>query len=478
MSSRLAERLRATFGLHLAAWYAGLFVLGSLGIFGLGYVLLARSLEQRDREAVRARLATYASEYGTSGPAGLWRTLAAEEALGAHVDLFVRALDREGETAFLSLPGRWSGFDLGRALTVPPPGTYAWERLESARGDDVLELASLRLPDGAVLQVGRSTWQRRDVLQRFRDLLGVVLGVTVLVGLAGGALLTRRALRPVRDLAGTLEGIVHTGRLEARVPSREGGDAIDALVRLVNTLLGRIESLVAAMRGSLDAVAHDLRTPLMRLRVSAERAVASEADAAGCREALSDCLEEADRVRDMLDSLMDISEAEAGVMALHLERVPVASLFGEVEGLFGDVAEEKAVALRAEPPGALAVRADRTRALQALANLVDNAVKFTPAGGEVVLSAREEGARVALSVSDTGIGIPPEDLPHVWERLFRGDRSRSERGLGLGLSLVRAIALAHGGDADVESVPGKGSRFTLRLPGRARLTAPPPTFHR
>jgi signal transduction histidine kinase len=464
MSSRLAERLRATFGLHLAAWYAGLFALGALGIFGLSYLLLARSLEQRDREAVRATLATYASEYETSGPAGLWRTLAAEEALGAHVDLFVRAIDRDGATAFLSLPGRWAAFDLGRPVAVPPRGTYAWERLESARGDDVLELASLSLSDGAALQVGRSTRGRREILQRFRDLLGIVLGATVLVGLAGGALLTRRALRPLRDLARTLDGIVRTGRLEARVPSREGGDALDALVRLVNALLGRIESLVGAMRGSLDAVAHDLRTPLMRLRVSASRTLASGADAEASREALSDCLEEADRVRDMLDSLMDISEAEAGVMALHLESVPVAGLFAEVLDLFADVAEEKGVALRAEEPGDLALRADRTRALQALANLVDNAVKFTPEGGGVILAARRDDATVAVSVTDTGIGIPPEDLSHIWERLFRGDRSRSERGLGLGLSLVKAIALAHGGDVAVESEPGKGSRFTARLP--------------
>lgn len=464
MSSRLAERLRAAFGLQLAAWYAGLFVLGSLGIFGLSYALLARSLEQRDREAVRMRLTAYASEYETAGPAGLWRTLAAEEALGTHVDLFVRAVDPSGDTAFLSLPGRWAAFALGRPVKVPAPGTYAWQRLESVTGDDVLELASLPLPDGAVLQVGRSTRVRREVLQRFRELLGVVLGATIVAGLAGGALLTRRALRPLRELAHTLDGIVRTGRFEARVPSREGGDALDELVRLVNTLLGRIGSLVGAMRDSLDAVAHDLRTPLMRLRVSASRALGSGAGAEDSREALSDCLEEADRVRDMLDSLMDISEAEAGVMVLHLESVPVAGLFAEVQGLFEDVAEEKGVVLRAEDAEPLALRADRTRVLQALANLVDNAVKYVPVGGEVALAARPQDTEVLLTVTDNGIGIRPEDLPHVWERLFRGDRSRSEHGLGLGLSLVKAIALAHGGSVAVESTPGKGSCFTLRLP--------------
>jgi signal transduction histidine kinase len=465
MFSGLTDRLRATLGLNVAAWYAGLFIVGSLGLFGLSYVLLARSLEQRDRDAVRMALAGYASQYETSGPAGLWRTLGAEESLGAHGDLFVRALDREGRVAFLSLPGRWSAFDLARPVISPPPGTYAWERLPSATGeDDVLELASLTLPDGAVLQVGRSTRGRREVLERFRELLSVVLLATVVVGLVGGVLLTRRALRPLRDLARTLDGIVRTGRLEDRVPAREGGDALDEVVRLVNALLQRIEALVEAMHGSLDAVAHDLRTPLMRLRVAAGTAVSSGKDGESCREALSDCLEETDRVQAMLDSLMDISEAEAGVMALRREAVGVASVFDEVEELFSDLAEEKGVTLRAEAPGALAVHADRTRVLQALANLVDNAVKYTPRGGGVALAAAARGPLVDVTVADDGMGIPPEDLPHVFERLFRGDRSRSERGLGLGLSLVRASAEAHGGKVAVDSAPGRGSRFTLSLP--------------
>jgi heavy metal sensor kinase len=467
MSSRLPERLRATLGLRLAAWHAGLFMAGALALFALGYALLARSLEQRDREAVRLALAEYASIYEMSGPAGLLRTLSAEESLGAHRDLFVRALDRRNTVVFRSLPGRWSDYDLDRPIPAPPRGTFAWTRLRSHSGEDVLELASLTLADGAVLEVGRTNRARREVLQRFRDQLGAVLVATLVLALTVGAILTRRALRPLRDLARTVGDTVRTGRLDARVPAREGGDALDELVRLVNAGLDRIESLVHAMHGSLDAVAHDLRTPLMHLRVAAESGLAREDDPAAWREALSDCLEETERLGSMLDSLMDISEAEAGALVLRRETVAVDSLFEEALELFGDLAEEKGVALRAGDAPALAVDGDRNRLRQVVANLVDNAVKYTPAGGEIRLEARREDAEVVVTVADTGIGIPPGDLPRIWDRLFRGDRSRSERGLGLGLSLVRAIVEAHGGRADAESEPGRGTRFTIRLPAAA-----------
>jgi len=464
MSFGLRERVRATLGLRLAAWYAGLFVAGALALFALVYALLARSLEQRDREAVRLTLAEYASSYETGGAVGLLGTLAAQEKLGTHVDLFVRVVNRRGQVVFLSLPGRWTDFDLDRPVHPPPLGTFAWSRLRSRSEDEVLEIASLGLDDGAVLQVGRTTRARRDVLDRFRDLLGLVLVATVLLALTVGAVLTWRALRPVRDLARTVSDTVRTGRLDARVPEREGGDALDDLVRLVNAMLDRIEGLVEAMHGSLDAVAHDLRTPLMRLRVAAEGALTSEGDPVDCREALSDCLEEADRLRDMLDSLMDLSEAEAGVMALRREAVPVAALFEETRELFADLAEDRGVALRVAPPGDLAIDGDRNRLRQVLANLVDNALKYTRDGGNVALEAREDEGAVVIEVVDSGVGIDPDDLPRIWDRLFRGDRSRSERGLGLGLSLVRAIVEAHGGEASVASTPGKGSRFTLRLP--------------
>ncbi len=250
------------------------------------------------------------------------------------------------------------------------------------------------------------------------------------------------------------------------MPVGTSGDAIDELSALFNQMLDRISTLIDGMGSALDNVAHDLRTPMTRLRGVAERALAT-GDAEVQREALSTCLEESERILAMLDTLMDISEAETGTMRLALTEVSLATLVGEVVSVYEDVAEDRRVDIHTDVEGGLAVTADRDRLRQVLANLIDNAIKYTPAGGHVTVAARSEGDTIRIEVTDTGIGIPPHDLPKIWERLYRGDQSRTERGLGLGLSLVRAIVTAHHGTVEVRSEPGRGSTFVVRLPRAA-----------
>lgn len=463
MPSGSLERLRPALALRLALWYAGLFVVSAAALFALTYHLLARSLERRDHDLVLSTLTEYASQYEAGGLDALRRALDARQQTGADADLFVRILGPGRDTVLLSLPNGWAELASAPSDATARAGVLEWSALAGKSPEAVLEVASLRFADGTLFQVGRSTGQRGEVLARFREVLAGMLALVLLAGLAGGALFTHSALRPLRDLTQVVRRIIDTGRLSERVAVTGGPDPLDALAHLVNSMLGRIESLLAAMRDSLDNVAHDLRTPLTRLHVILEDALQGS-DPAKARDSIADALEETERVTGTLNALMDLSEAEAGAMRLQVEAVPVASMLSDVVELYADLAEEKGVALACRCPEDLVVHGDRRRLRQVLANLLDNAVKYTPAGGRVEIEARRDGGDAVITVTDTGPGIPPAEQARIWERLYRADQSRSERGLGLGLSLVRAIARAHGGVAAVESEPGHGARFSVRLP--------------
>jgi len=462
------DRARTSFGLRLAAWYAALFVGSAVVLIALTYLLLASSLHQRDQEIIQSTLEKYAAAYEQDGLQGLNDAIRSDRVAGQHETLFVRAIGTDAEAIYFSAPEDWSGFNLARLDAAPAPGTEVWSDVRAAQTGDVLEVASVRLPDGIIFQVGKSTRSRGELLARFRTVMLLAFASVILIGLTGAAVITRSALQPIRHLIDAVRRILATGRIEARVPARATGDALDELSGLFNSMLDRIEALIAGMRGSLDNVAHDLRTPMMRLRSIAETALQSEAGADAQRDALADILEESDRVGAMLNTLMDISEAETGTMKLARERVDVADLFRETVELYSDLAEEKHQTLTASSTPGLSLDADHNRLRQVMANLVDNALKYTPAGGTIALEGRAGRDALVIEVRDTGIGIPPVDLPRVWDRLYRGDASRSERGLGLGLSLVRAIVEAHGGTVAVQSEPGKGSTFTIVLPMEPR----------
>jgi signal transduction histidine kinase len=491
MSSRLADSL----GLRVAAYYAAIFVTSVIVLVALIYMLLSSSLKQRDHAVIQSTLRAYASRYQAGGLPALARAVELEVSSGRHERLFVRVLGPRQDALFYTLPPEWNQFDVDALAPGNGGGSGAnggedsWTaaRARDRNAEALLEVASLRLWDGTIIQVGKSTESRDELLAYFREVTGFVSLAVILIGVAGGIALTRSTLRPIHHLIDVVRGIIQTGRTETRVPlpvvggsavsnmlgQRGRADAIDELSTLFNVMLDRITTLIAAMRDSLDNVAHDLRTPMTRLRGMAERALESGTPEAQ-REALVSCLEESDRILSMLNTLMDISEAETGTLRLQIEEVPLSALIAEVVDLYEEVAEDKRITVSVAPPstpgpaGDVTVSGDRDRLRQVFANLLDNALKYTPAGGQVTITLEKRDDGGAVIFRDTGIGITPEDLPRIFDRLYRGDRSRAERGLGLGLSLVRAYVRAHGGQVFAESTPGQGSTFAVLLPRTTR----------
>jgi heavy metal sensor kinase len=461
MPLKILNRLRRSFAFRLSLWYAAIFVLSFAVLSVVSYIFLSSSVRD-NREIIQAKLRAFLTLAQEGGIPAIEREATVEQHPSRRTSFFVRVLDPRKRVVFFSNPWLWRKFDLRQSVDHPAEGQ--WEYFPAKKEGDVLEVTSTRMPDGNLLQVGMSLEDRREILQHFGDTIVSLMVPMILLSLAGGAFLAFRALQPIRDLIHAMQSIVGTGSMDARVPISKAGDELDELVQLFNQMLERIEGLIKGMREALDNVAHDLRTPITRLRGIAETNLGSDSDLEHCREALSDCLEESERVVTLLDALMDIAEAETRTMKLHLAPVNVASLIADVVDLYEDLAEDKGIALSVTCRNDICVMADGNRIRQVLANLLDNAIKYTPDPGKVTITAYQEASQAVIVVKDTGVGIPPEEISRIWDRLYRGDKSRSQRGLGLGLSLVKAVIQAHDGRVEVHSEPGAGSTFVLSFP--------------
>ncbi|WP_404423576.1 sensor histidine kinase [Nibricoccus sp. IMCC34717] len=472
LSARL-DALRRSVAVRMSLWFAALFTACFCAIFGLLYWLLGEQLEAREHEALGVRLSQYRDIYAARGLRGLQERVY-EDSQSPHVrSLFIRLLSPQG-VVWASVPPDWIDKD-AKSIAVPDElGRMVERQVVTLRipRDEQEDLAVLmtNTSDGLVLQVARSTDSRTALLEPLRRTFLRVGGATVLVGFVGGALLARRATRPLQQVVQTARRIIATGELTARVPATVRDDDIADLVRSFNTVLERNGSLIRSMREALDNVAHDLRTPLSSLRGNAELALGRTDDPLA-RDALGECIERTDEVLKLLRALMEVAEAEAGVMKLNREPADLAGIANQVIDLYSEVAEDKGLSLRVGALNAVSVSIDATRVRQAVANLVDNALKYTPAGGRVTVDVYSENEYAVVRVSDTGPGVPEAEQPRIWDRLYRCDQSRSEAGLGLGLSLVRAIAQAHGGLAKMQNSPTGGAEFFFCLPHRPHLNA-------
>ncbi len=448
---------------RLTAWYATALLLG-LGIFALG---MSVSLQRRLIAGVDERLAQRLQGLATSlgAEADIKETAQLQQELGELV--------RETPDGSLMQLREASGVILlpsPKQRVLPPIAGRTAPYTESLDGRQ-FRVATVRLQSaGSVYdaQVAVSLDELLGVMRDFRHLLLWMIPGVLLVACLGGYWLSSRALRPV-DAITSVARSIGVQNLSQRIAVPQTGDELQRMAQTWNDVLERLDIAVQRIRQFTSDASHELRTPLALIRATAELALRRDRDQEGYRTSLRQIENEAEHMTALTESLLTLARADAGGLGMTMQSTNLNELIEDVVQQHAAVALNQGVTLRAatsEPPARAAADASGIRRI--LLILVDNALKHTPAGGAVTVSATAAAQGVTLSVEDSGEGIPATALPHIFERFYRADAARgSGSGFGLGLSIAQAIAQAHGSAILVSSTPGAGARFSLVLTQRA-----------
>lgn len=448
---------------RLVAAHLVLVALSTAVVLGGVYWSTRGLIEAEVRQVVQAELTGLADNYRSGGLAGL--TAAIERRSGPRGS-------PDGVYLLTGPRGRPIAGNLAEWPEDVTPGS-GWITLDLYRTDEgrnaAVSAASLRLDRGERLLVGRDAAARRAFERRLVEALLWALGLMAGLALLIGWLLSRLVLGRISEVAGTAETIV-SGHMDRRVPLRGTGDEFDRLAATLNAMLDRIEGLVAEMRMVTDSVAHDLRSPLTRLRGHVEQALGTH-DAAVREGLLARALEEADHVLSSFTGLLDIARAEAGMGREQFERVDLSDLAADMADLFAPVAEERGIEI--DPDAAPAVIEGHPQLLaQAVSNLMENALAHAPAGSRIALRVATGPEGPSLTVADHGPGVPEAERARVLEPFVRRDHSRGGTGTGLGLSLVAAVARLHGARLELsDNAPGLRVRLGFPQPSSLRATA-------
>jgi heavy metal sensor kinase len=470
MSSKPSSKFSHSLAFRLTLWYAVVFV-GSLCIaFTVIYFLLALEFRDRTDRDLERQISHFSAMLAIKDLESVKEAALIETQAAGEKEVFIRMLVPNGEIFLSSSRVYWRDLKVNaKAIRRLLEGERIVKETVSLphAGRDVRTIYGFIGP-GVILQYGQSLDANKRFLKALVRIFLVTLAVLFGLAVVIGWLLSKRALAGVAAVTLTASRISSESLQERVVFEKQYGDEIDRLAATFNTMLDRIEDLVTGIREMNDNIAHDLRSPITRIRGLAEVTLTTEATPGDYETMAGNTIEECDRLLDMINTMLLISKTEAGVGYLHLETLELVGIVKEACELFGPLAEDSQITLTCHAAGPFTFSGDLKMIQRMISNLMDNAIKYTLPGGEVRVTVAQlkDNPTLQITLADTGTGIGARDLPLVFNRFFRCDESRSLPGTGLGLSLARAVARVHGGDIEVTSRKEQGSTFTVTLPAQ------------
>ena len=471
MFLRRLSRLRQDLRVKLTLWYTGVLILTLLSALFVLYSTVRTYFENRSNETLLTEYREFHVLFQEGGIPAIQREAVLESESEGIQHVFFRLLAPDGQMVAHSNLVSWRGLALpdGPEEGVPKETPYRIETVLIQGHKHHSRILTGRLGRGYILQIGHSLREEEHLLRDLKDILSGFGGGAILVGLVCGGLISWRATAGINEITKAAH-IIAEGQFGTRVPPLKLKGEVATLAVAFNTMLDRIQALITSMQAVTDNIAHDLRSPITRIRTAAELALQNARDPEEYPAVMATTINECDRLLGLLETMLYISEIESGTREVPMEDVDLVPLLEEACDLFQPIAEDKHIALSVQPPTTpCRVRGEPATLQRMIANLLDNALKYTAEGGRVSVALKAHRNEALLVFEDNGIGISDENLPRIFDRFYRCDQSRQQSGTGLGLSLVKAVVQDLGGTIQVSSQYGKGTLVTVSLP-RVRTT--------
>ncbi len=465
--NRISE-FHSTLAFRLTLWYGAVFTVLTSAAFLFFYLMITSSMNQRTDKDLLNQLGEFAAIYNLEGLETLERTAMMESQAAGEEKVFFRLLYPSGLAFSSSNMSYWKdiGVDRKAVNRLVKGQDHVFETVTVGDLKNSVRVIYAIIGKGIVVQLGRSMENDIRILGTFQKLFFTTMTILIITAAVVGWFMAKRALSGVEAVTMTARQISETD-LGKRVPVKSNNDEIDQLAVTFNQMLDRIEKLISGIREMSDNIAHDLKSPVTRIRGHAEVTITGKNRMEDYEAMAMGTIEECDMLIDMINTMLFISKTEAGADAIAHDVLDMAQLVQKACELFQPLAEDKNISFQWDLPEPCMIKGDQHLLQRMTANLLDNAFKYTPVSGKVDISVsndKKNKGDIKIRIEDTGTGISPEDLDLIFNRFYRCDQSRSQSGAGLGLSLARAVATAHGGDIKVRSMPGAGSVFTVSIP--------------